>query len=362
MQVDAPHKELYAQKAPELLEALDTGEADIIMKRDPKTGFCVKFSNGLCGIHQEYGEAFLGDACNFYPRATRQLGDNNALMGATLSCPEITRLALFGNDPFSIRKVDIPRVPHSIADYMPEVLSSEQSLEIIQAFLKAAEDTSATPEHIMLRLISISKSLEYMKPEQWPEAVPFYLRTADARLIPGETQQSDPYRLFQNLCALIAAAKIVGRPRLQETVDTIERALNVTMDWKSLEIRNNASDLSAYDTLKQRWESTAATACASILRRYIQSQLALAMFPFSGFGNTLSERAMIMAIRFATVRLALMAHVTPDGTLPDQAAIVQIIQSISRLLDHLADPTLSLTLYRDAGWLKESRMRGVLER
>src|SRR5579885_2432723 len=72
MQLDAAMRARYASEAPELLEAVaDDGAGGFIMKRDPQTDFCVKFENGLCGIQQKYGTAFLGDACHFYPRSTR---------------------------------------------------------------------------------------------------------------------------------------------------------------------------------------------------------------------------------------------------------------------------------------------------
>jgi lysine-N-methylase len=361
MQVDPPHKKLYEKEAPELLAALDSGESDIIMKRDPKTGYCVKFSNGLCGIHQEYGEKFLGDACYFYPRATRGLGDYHALMTATLSCPEITRLVLYGNDPFALVETVVERVPDSIADYMFEALSPEAARSLILMFINAAGDESVTPEHSMLRLVSVAKSMEFMDAAQWMEAVPFYLRTADARLLAGAPQQADPYKLLHALCALIGAARIIGRPRLQETVDAMLAALDASMDWSSLQIQSNRTELTAYEALKKRWEQKAASALAPVLRRYIQGQLALAMFPFSGFGDTLSDRMNIIAIRFATIRLALMAHMNEDGTPPDEATTTRVIQSICRFIDHLESPVLSLSIYNEAGWLKESRMRGLLE-
>jgi len=42
--------------------------------------------------------------------------------------------------------------------------------------------------------------------------------------------------------------------------------------------------------------------------------------------------------------------------------VVRIIQSLSRLLDHLGDPAFSLKIYAETGWIKEARMRGLLEK
>ncbi|MBY0406929.1 MAG: flagellin lysine-N-methylase, partial [Rickettsiales bacterium] len=96
MQVDEDTVNRYRNEAPELLAAVEPAEeTPWIMRKDPDTGYCIKLDGGLCGIHKQYGDRFLGDACHFYPRITRTLG-SATLMTATLSCPEITRLALFG--------------------------------------------------------------------------------------------------------------------------------------------------------------------------------------------------------------------------------------------------------------------------
>ena len=79
MQMDAVTLERYREKAPELLAAVESEpDGSHIMRKDPATGFCVKLEGGLCGIHKTHGETFLGDACYFYPRVTRALGDGSS--------------------------------------------------------------------------------------------------------------------------------------------------------------------------------------------------------------------------------------------------------------------------------------------
>src|ERR1043165_3275808 len=85
MQLTQETLEKYKQEAPELVDAVTSGEAELIMRRDPVTDTCVKFEQGWCSIHRDYGDAFLGDACHFFPRITRALGAT-ILTTATLSC------------------------------------------------------------------------------------------------------------------------------------------------------------------------------------------------------------------------------------------------------------------------------------
>ncbi|MGH9343956.1 MAG: hypothetical protein ACRD19_09375 [Terriglobia bacterium] len=46
---------------------------------------------------------------------------------------------------------------------------------------------------------------------------------------------------------------------------------------------------------------------------------------------------------------------------PPSDEVVRVVQSISALLDHLAEPDFSLKIYAETGWLKGARLRGVLE-
>jgi len=40
--------------------------------------------------------------------------------------------------------------------------------------------------------------------------------------------------------------------------------------------------------------------------------------------------------------------------------LVRVIQGLSRFLDHLADPTLSIKIYQEVGWLREARLRSLI--
>jgi lysine-N-methylase len=121
MQITAETLQKYEKDAPELLEVVTTDTATnvMIMKRDAGTDYCVKYSEGWCGVHQQYGTDFLGDACHFYPRSTRQLGQH-VVMNASLSCPEVVRLALYdekADASYSIQPVT--RLPFSLKKLRP---------------------------------------------------------------------------------------------------------------------------------------------------------------------------------------------------------------------------------------------------
>lgn len=360
MQLDPERKALYEEKAPELLDAVTSGEAELIMKRDPETDYCVKFDQGWCGIHKEHGDNFLGDACHFYPRITRQFGEET-LMAATLSCPEITHSILYSSNPFALAECDVERLPYSLKNYLPEGVSAENTISIIHALITMAGEETSTPEHTIAKLIAIASSLQHTKIESWADGINMLISMAEGRLLPAEISHMDPFHLMSTLAALIYASKKTARPRLDETFTTMEKALGITIDRTTLDILQDIDKPNAFKERQEIWNRPEIQKeMAPLLRRWIQAQIAMASFPFAGFGDTVMERAIILAVRFATIRLALMCHISPDGTIPDEQTCVRVIQSLSRFMDHLAEPELSIRMYEEAGWTRETRLRAVV--
>jgi lysine-N-methylase len=354
MQVDAGMVEKYRREAPELLEAVTSGEAEHIMKRDPQTDYCVKFEGGWCGIHKTRGTAFLGDACHFFPRITRQLGAM-PLQTASLSCPEVARLTLLQPAAFTLQEIPDERLPYSLRNYLPEGMTEASALAIHQAFLEKAGDTTESAESILCILHSAAQSLEIIPQSQWPEAVPVYLKMAQSRVPQPETHPADPFNLFFALLGLIGAAKPAGRPRLDAITTSIQKALKIQPPSEAGgSVALGEENLAAWQQMQARWQEQSAH-WQPPLKRWIQAQLSAALFPFAGFGGSLSERMVIIAVRFATLKLALMAEENLTET-----DFIRITQSLARFMDHLADPTLSLQIYTETGWTKPARLRALL--
>jgi lysine-N-methylase len=359
MQVDVATRDKYAKDAPELLEAVDTGESEFIMRRDPQTDYCVRFEGGLCGVHRDYGTSFLGDACHFYPRISRQLG-NHASMTASLSCPEVTRLALFSEPTVSWQASKTDRLPYSLKDYLPEGLSSEQAWKIHTTCVDFAGNAELSPEQLIACFVSVAASLERQPLASWPDAIAFYLRMAPGRLPTPESQAADPFNLLHMMYGLLGAAKPTARPRLMETLQTIADALHVSYQPEAAAIVLEDDSTTRWMMIEQLWSMNGAPTYAPILRRWVQTQLTMMLFPFAGFGASLSQRAVLLGVRFAITRLALMcAYFTHDASLSAEM-IVRIVQSLSRFLDHLADPTLCLRICEETGWVRESRLRALV--
>jgi lysine-N-methylase len=361
MQVDDSTLYKYRSRASELLEAVEpASDTPWIMRKDPLSGTCVKLENGLCGIHKKYGEPFLSDACHFYPRVTRLLGED-VVMTATLSCPEIARLAFVENRSAEMRAMPAPdRLPAGMKNVLPENINAQDALSLHHIFLRAAQDEQSSAEQILLRISSVSRSLEMIPVKDWAGAAPVYLRLADGRLVGAEPQEDDPFNLLHALCGLVVASHKPLAPRLKNITDAMQRALHVDLDWQTAQMQLHDDSKSRYAELCKHW-SEVSDIFAPYLRRYLYMQLALAFFPFGGMGATLSQRITFIAVRLATIRLAIMCAYGSGAQEAPQDMVVRVVQSLSRFLDHLGDPAFSLQIYAEAGWLREACLRGLLE-
>jgi len=358
MQVDKATVARYERDAPELLEAVTSGEAEHIMRRDAETDYCVKFDKGWCGIHASKGTEFLGDACHSFPRVTRQLGPDITVQTASLSCPEVTRLALAANADQSWQQAPIERLPHSLRQYAPEAVEPDQAWQIHQEFLAATQDEAADAPRIVARLHAVCESLALVDQATWPMAVPFYLKTADTRLTQPEAATVDAFHLFHALYGLVNAAPPSSRPRLEAVLETIRQALDVQVEGASATLQQGAESFKQLQAMQEAWRFSQAQ-WQPFLKRWLYAQLSIALFPFAGLGASLSDRMVIIGVRLATLQLALQAHLLVQGTLTEDDAL-RITQSLARFMDHLADPTLSMQIYTETGWIKRERLWGLL--
>jgi len=324
-----------------------------VMKRDPETDYCVKFTDGICAIHKEQGAPLLGDACNFYPRITRSLG-LDTIMTATLSCPEIARLSLFDETRHPERsegsfagaqddgwvEIETERLPSSLNNYQDPELSSEDCLKIHNIFLNACAVPDES-ELILSRIYSVASSLSRIAKKDWPDAAGFFLKTADGRLAQSISDPADKYKILQIFAAVFHATRKKMNPRLLESLEHLQTTIGAKIDWQTLEL-----------TLSEA-EPEPTESRDDILKNYIAAQLSFTTFPFAGLGQNPIEKAKLLAFKFALAKL-LIANLT------DEAQIIQAIQSAARIIDHIASPDLIFNLMDQFGWTTEARILGLL--
>ena len=355
MQVDDATLSRYKSEAPELLAAVDFESDGIpVMKRDATTRQCIKLDGGWCGVHKEFGDKMLGDACHFYPRVTRKLGEETR-MTATLSCPEIVRLMLTLEHPLADVSQEIERLPSTVKNYAVEGVDAKN---VHHAFLAVAQDESIPPAQALARISSVARSMALLDKATWHQSVPLYLKLASSRLPKPEAYQTDSFNLLHALCGLIVASKKPISNRLQKTISDMEQSLGATLDWDNVLINLSPDSAGKLAAVREGFIEASAH-YEHALRRYLQAQLSVSLFPFAGLGTSFEERITFIGVRYATLSLALAcAHHVHGALVEDE--IIRIIQSLSRFMDHLGEASFSLSIYQETGWLKEARLLSLL--
>ena len=342
----------YEQHAPELLNDVVADESGFMMKRDAQTSECVKFEQGLCAIQRDYSEDLLGDACYFFPRITRALGAS-LLTTMTMACPEAARLMLYEPGAFTLSERTQVRTPYSLRNYLPQGIKEEVALAIHTAFIDLANDERVSAAHSIMRSSAIVRALEMQPYTAWAGALEFYMVNADSRIPKAEPLATDLFNLCHALHGLVMASQSHGA-RLMGAIDAMAQMLGITFTPPgSIALADDAAERAVRVLAIMRKQSLL---LQPVLRRYLQAQLSESCFPFAGLGHTLSERITIIGVRYATIRLALATL----GDVPAQVDVVRIIQTLSRFSDHLADPSLSLQIYRETGWSREPRLKAII--
>ena len=93
---------------------LTPGGPDFARLRFLASGDCSMLdSAGLCRIHSKFGHGALFDVCATYPRYVNEIDGEVELFG-TLSCPEISRLALLSDDGFEQESIELDALPRKL--------------------------------------------------------------------------------------------------------------------------------------------------------------------------------------------------------------------------------------------------------
>ena len=358
--VDPKMYQKYEAEAPELLDFITEKEGvGKVLAFDKDTGCCPKMEEGSCTIHATYGTEFLTDVCHLYPRITRTLGDQ-VMMAGTVSCPEIARLALFEDYAFDIDQGEADRIPFNIKDYLPNDLDVNEAASLNEKFISLVE-TSLSAEAFLSKLSFFIMRFGTKPLNEWNATLDAGWKMMDVMLPKGEQDARDPFFLLITLTTLLTASKKTPSPRLTEVLKMIETALNCKIDANQASVDMQPDSMQRAARLSAEWNEHYAGAMAPILKKLVMAKLHSSLYPFAGLGENQQQRISWIIAHIATIRLGLMALCSAQGGMPDEDGIIQVVQTITRVLDHLNNLNFALPMYEEAGWLKAERLIGLLE-
>lgn len=358
--VDDNTYNLWKNQANDLLELTDKKEDECSIKKNPDgSGNCINLKNGLCNIELKYGPGFLSNTCFFYPRVRHKIG-NTLMLSAELSCPEITRLCLYGDRPFEVTNGTLGRLPIA-TNILQEGDTEDEVLSVNSSFINFCHNKEISAEQIVLGIVNTATNLKEFPRTDWLHMVDVLLPLSAHNDIEMVTNEENSFNLLRTVIIMLNAAKRTNRKRLYQALATMESALKVKIDIEGAKIELSNDSRDAYKQLAIQWQLQENESSKEILKRYIQAELSLNLFPYGGGSKfSLREQAICLAFKFAFLRLALICHIAECGIPLDQETIVRVVQGILRYLNHSSDIKLLLSTCAEFGWNDESKLKGML--
>lgn len=359
VQVDSKTWEKYKSDAPELLDFITEKQGvGKILAFDKVTGDCPKMECGSCTIHAKYGTDFLTDTCHLYPRITRKAGDA-LLMSGDIACPEVARIGLFETPVAGMIESETDRLPHNLMQYRVDGMDEKAQLALHERIISLAEQSNSA-EQALLKLMYFTRRFAATAYSGWNDALDASWRVMDVLLPKPEIEPRDPFFLLIHFATLLAATKVRPSKRLSEVLKMMEHALNCRIDAEQASVNMESDSITRADILSTKWRETYAPELQHTLKKLLMLQLSSSFFPYAGLGKNPEERVLWLSTKYATIRLGLMSLCYHTGGNPPEAGVIQVVQTITRVMDHLQSLDLAMPMIREAGWNRPERLGGLL--
>lgn len=89
---------------------------------------------GLCGVHAQLGPDALFDTCMVYPRYYNEVDGELELFG-TLSCPEVARLCLLGDDSLALEQLEGQPAPRKLRNQLSTASAAFKPFTLVRGAL-----------------------------------------------------------------------------------------------------------------------------------------------------------------------------------------------------------------------------------
>jgi lysine-N-methylase len=342
------------EEADAMVRRVDNGRGvTIIVLKKLENGACTKLDDEqLCSLHKAHGEDVLPAVCRNYPRLVGRVGEQLELTGR-LSCPEVARLALLGEEP-------------TLAESPPEPLAGIKARG-------AVTPDDASPYLTPFREVR-DTMIELCMTPGYPVASRLYFTAQLAELLGQfyhrESETLDGERLVGMLLA-------VRDPDVQQELHQ-RRVACSPMEWLALQVAqglmySRISSAKGFERVARKAATTHAAAAnvveqpdmlkqlaeigperswrchqersaalgpertarlEDILARYCRSYWLQDWYTQS---PNLLEHAMLLILRVTLIRFLLVAHPEIHGS-ADEAAIdkaaIEVVYAVSRAYDH----------------------------
>jgi len=307
-------------------------------------GACPFLSDSkLCKIHSQVGVEFLSNTCYFYPQTANKI-DNVIELCASISCPEITRLALLDPEPMGFVEVEVNmKRLHKLSFHLEDTNSLNQEkdpmhyfwmLRVFAITLLQDRRYSLDERFLLLGIVlkKITKLQETNQLKQLPQFLEEYQNQFDmVEEIKSMINASDnniraPFsknfiEQFSNIDILVNFAN----ERYLQCVDDIISGLKISeKDIDEVQELYMKAYTNYYQPYMEEKEY--------ILENFIVNEVFKELYPFAKLQSIEDSYIMLLTL-YNTVKFHLIGISSQHKKLTDEI-VIKMIQSFSRVILH----------------------------
>ena len=316
-----------AQPLYENLIVKDTAGYQIAKKPD---GHCVALEGGRCKVHAQFGEQALSNICANFPRMFRSI-NGSLVKSASMGCPEIARLCLFGDDPFQLDEIQQDDFHLADANNQPfEGLAASDWFALVNAPLQLALAPGFSAEQALMRVFDMASRLAPLAHSRWAESIPRLM--ADYRQAAAREQPLAGDPLLAVLTDILHAPN-VPEALPQQVLGALAGEAGETPERSRPLLRPAYRDL---------YRGDVRATLEPVLKRFIAAEMTRTGFPFISTTSAgqvqavvLAEWGATLAIRTLTLRYLLLAHCDlATQQAPARGEIVELVYRFCRAASH----------------------------
>lgn len=272
--------------------------------------------DGLCRLQKEYGEDYLPDICDSYPRVTYQFSDFTE-RSLALTCPLTARLALLPRTPMRFEERIVPARRDSPMSHPPmEALRSEKNLRALQQRMIGILQNRDVPIRLrFLRLGRFLASLEARCGNQIPDDAALTSCAETPPLDAEARPQANAYTRLRYIAELLAE---LYEAEEQYTPARLN-ALAASLAEREREIEEMLESMHGH-----------------ILENLAVNELFLRLYPFSCAGGFL-ENFKLFTLRFCAATFPLQLKAAAKNAAPDDETALLLLEHVMEKLDHNRD-------------------------
>ncbi|WP_405170830.1 flagellin lysine-N-methylase [Paenibacillus sp. FSL H8-0280] len=309
------------------------------LKMDDQKNCSFLNENKLCSIQLELGESYLSKVCSTYPRNINRV-DEGLEKSATVSCPEIARLALLNPDGIEFDQIiqsgEAESSRHRVLNTQNENTApiAEYFWDLRIFTIQILQDRNYELQNRLIFLGMFYKKLdEYMKESRYKE-VPHLITSYKIMFNDSSLKNSFDAIPVQQVVQMELIKKIaqqrfvygIGSKRYLELYDKVIKGLDASGD--SLLDEKAA----AYDRAFHSYYRPFMSEHEYILENYLVNHVYQNLFPLSGFDEVF-DNYVLLVIHYAIIKLHLIGLAGAEEGL-SQESIIATIQVFSKVVEH----------------------------